>query len=81
MEPTIAVRPASEIDVECLASARLYLDADKFGGLSQSTMLILFARVAALMWVLCPGESETAAQGKAWGLIAELRAGEEADRA
>lgn len=70
---TFLIRDPSAIDAECQASARVYIAASKHGGLAESTLLALFARVATLMWVLMPHASEVQAQGAAWELIAQLR--------
>jgi hypothetical protein len=74
MEPTIAVRPASEIDAACMSWARLYAEVDRRGGLSEASLAVMMARVAALVWVLHPGRSEVEARRKALGIVAELQA-------
>lgn len=67
------MRTMEQIDQECIVSARVYIAASKHGGLSEPTLMAIFARVAALMWVLMPDATEVGAQGAAWALIAELR--------
>jgi len=70
---TLPVRDPAAIDAECIVSARVYIAASKHGGLSEPTLMAIFARVAALRWVLNPAASEVQAQGEAWALIAQLR--------
>ena len=67
------VRTQAAIDAECLATAKLYIAKERDGGLGAAALATLFARVAALMWVLMPGAGEAQAQDAAWMLIKELR--------
>lgn len=65
-------RDPAAIDAELILTARLYIVASK-AGIHEATLLTIFAKVAALAWVLHPELNEVGAQGWAWELIAGIK--------
>lgn len=71
-QATIPIRLTAEIDQALTLAARLYITAQR-AGIGEASLMPIFARVAALVWVLHPELNEVSAQGYAWELIAGIR--------
>ena len=72
-QPTIPIRPTTEIDQELQSTARVYVAMSRYGALGEKDLLLIFMRAATLMWVLQPTLNEISAQEAAWKLIAEIK--------
>ena len=70
---TIPIRPTPEIDQELQSTARVYVAMSRYGALGEHGLLVIFMRIATLMWVIQPAMTEIEAQEAAWKLIAEIK--------
>jgi len=70
--PLLPIRDTTTIDAELILTTRLYIMASK-AGIHEATLMVIFAKVAALVWVLHPELNEVGAQGWAWELIAGIK--------
>lgn len=73
MSQAVPIRATAEIDQELQSTARVYVAMSRHGALGENGLLLIFMRVATLMWVLHPAMNEITAQEAAWKLIAEIK--------